>query len=190
VLCGTAFLFDIKTGLEHNIPITGALMPLNLEVSVVSSFILTKQLAEKAVGLVLPSFNRMKELGIVKGDMHIVVLDPTDGTILYEIQIGDVSHWKYNYQEIARLKAEMSRKHGRPSQDIIEKYPYLLDGHDVKYFGNACQDGLIVAASGDECEYDQMISEMVVASIKGLSINVMRNSIANATGGTLDGRTL
>lgn len=161
------------------------------------SWILTQQLARQAIELVLPVLALMTEQGIVKRrDMHIVVLDPThtgrfeDSAILCEHQVGDVRKWEHSYDAIALKKAKMSFEHRLPSQVIVEQVPYLLEGGDTKYFGNACQDGLIVAASGVEPWFDQMVSEMIVAVIRGLCIDEMRKEIAGAAGDTLNGTEL
>lgn len=165
------------------------------------SFLLTPQLAGQAVDLAKYFFLDLGNRGFTNRDeLHIVVMDPAaiysdrnigfEGAILYEESIGDPSIWEYDYKSIARAKACQAWKFGIPNQIIVERMPYLLKGHDTRYFGSAVKDGIVVAASGVQLWMDQLISEVVASTCQAFCIDVMKEIQKKDEGDTLDGRAL
>jgi len=97
-----------------------------------------------------------------------------DDIILAEHSIGDPGKWEWDFKAIARDKAFQTRKHETPNQLIVERAPWLLHGTSFPFWGSAYRDGLVVAASGVQPWYDQMLSEMVASAIAALCMNEMR----------------
>ena len=97
-----------------------------------------------------------------------------DDIILAEYSIGDPKKWEWDFKAIARSKAYQTRKYGMPNQLVVERMPWLLHGTDFPFWGSAYRDGLVVAASGVQPWYDQMLSEMVASAAAALCINEMR----------------
>lgn len=151
-----------------------------------SSFLLTKELAERAVGLVIPTIKSCIEYAVFKrSDLHIVVLDPTipfaiaqggsaiELPVIYEWSYGDLSKWEHPYHLIARSKAMISWRTGLPTHQVQQRMPYLLMGGprgDTVYWGSAVLEGIIVAASGVQPWFDEMISYQVAAACRALCI--------------------
>ncbi|MFH0905677.1 MAG: hypothetical protein V1826_03100 [bacterium] len=164
------------------------------------SHLLTQERAELAVELAMSIFFQLQNRTIIKDeDLHITILDPAykgdfdefgRGIILFERSIGDQSKWTYNYKEIARRKAKMTYEHKLPGQVIVEQMPYLLERDDTKYWGSAYLNGIVVAVSGLDQHFDQMMAEIIASLCKGLCLDEMCKNIVPAEGGTMDGSKL
>ena len=109
---------------------------------------------------------------------HIVVLVPRlqNGCILpyllYEHSIGDIG--SNPFDEIARNKALQlweGRNDGRT--DIA---PHLLYPGDTPFWGGVKRHGFVVACSGVESWFDQMIAGMVADAIVALAYQAWMNS--------------
>lgn len=146
------------------------------------SHLLTPDVAERAVAMVLPGVLALMVDGTFRQkDLHIVVARPgvsppleqaqwdTRG-ILYEHSIGDTDAWTKPYAQIARSKCYLSWKHGLPTHVIQTRMPWLLEPGDTVFYGSAVSDGLVVAASGVQAWFDQMVSEWVLAAIRAQCI--------------------
>jgi hypothetical protein len=159
--------------------------------------LLTQQRAELAVNVAMSILAELQDREIIADkDLHITILDPAfkggfgEGIILYERSVGDQSKWNYNYEEIARLKAKMTYEHKLPSKVIVEQMPYLLEWRDIKYWGSAYMDGIIVAVSGFDQHFDQMLAEIIASLCKGFCFDEMYKNIIPAEGGMMDGQVL
>ena len=90
---------------------------------------------------------------------------------------------------IALGKARQVRKFGVPNQFIIQRMPYLLKDHDTVYYGSTIKDGIVVAASGVQPCFDQVISEMVASMCQALCINEMQEVVLKQDGDTMNGES-
>ena len=156
-----------------------------------SSSLLNREQAVKAVWLAKPSILAAMEAKVLKrGDLHIVVMDPTilypdfagsgrdpSQAILYEESIGEPAKWERDYAAIARAKTLLSWKCGLSSQEIVERYPYLLQDSDVAYWGSVVRGGLVIGASGVQSYFDQWACGLVADSCQALSIERMKVEI-------------
>lgn len=157
-------------------------------------------MADRAIYLVYPTFKTMVDAGFAKHHaLHIVVMDPAQlyepktfkKAILLEKSFGDPETWKQDYQAIARAKARQVRKFGIPNQIIVERMPHLLKDHDTRFYGSTIKDGIVVAVSGVEPWFDQLISEMVASMCQALCIDKMQKEVLEQTEGeTMDGKPL
>lgn len=165
------------------------------------SYLLTKEVADKAIDLVIPVFNQLVESGVIeRPHLHIVVLDPVyydynpdifNDTILTNRNLGDIEAWEYPYNRFANCKARMTHKFKMPGQIIIERMPHLLKGHAIKYWGSAYLDGITVAASGVQPWFDQWVSDMVAVTCRALSKNIFETQIRpNNSIDTFDGELM
>ncbi len=84
----------------------------------------------------------------------------------YEHCIGEKSSWEYGFDVFARNKAYMSVKYGMSTYEILTLHPHLLAIGDILYGGSAVSNGLVVATSGVQPEYDEMVSKWVIAAIE------------------------
>lgn len=147
------------------------------------SHLLTREVAQQAVEFVLPAVMRLIEGKTFKrGDLHIVIakvgLIPNsmaftlwcEEGILYEHSIGDRGAWYLDFGHIARSKCYLSWRHGMSTQMLQARAPYLLELGDTVYYGSAVSDELVVACSGVQPYFDQMISSWVLEACRALCI--------------------
>ncbi len=156
---------------------------------------LNRIMAKQAIDLVLPSILAAIEsgkLGNYSG-FHVVIVNPlcqwsehTDiqWSILYEYSHGDPEHWKYEFQKIARSKAEISWRTGLSTRVIQLTAPHLLIEGDTIYYGSVVIDGIVVAVSGFKQEIDELFAGMIALACKGLSSYKTKidETIANSEG--------
>ena len=93
--------------------------------------------------------------------------DGPDLPVLHQGVFGvpDHNEWSKPFEEFARAKARLCWRTGRSSRDVGENAPHLLnyDGHDIKYPGGVVDNGLIVAASGLDWQYDEAAARIIIA---------------------------
>lgn len=126
----------------------------------------------------LPSIRALISDNVTEGrdGLHIVVAGYggdfgkdglNEADIIAERSIGERDLWKHPFEEIARSKAAISQRTGKPTIEVPleERRP----GETV-YWGSAVFPDLsmVVACSGFQPEYDVMISEMIGATIHAL----------------------
>jgi hypothetical protein len=157
------------------------------------SYLLTAEMAKKAVDMARPAILAAMESGMFKRKaLHIVVMNPAtrpwqveneEDAILYEESFGDPATWETHYDEIARAKAIESWRYDLPTHVIRETMPYLLqaneDRSDTMYWGSAYLLGLVVAGSGVQPCYDEWSGYMVAAGCRALCIEKMQKMLEN-----------
>lgn len=160
------------------------------------SHLLTQEVAKRAVEFVLPAIQQLIETKVLKrGDLNIVIaIRPTywDGdeiewvrfeeSIVYDYAHTDPSTWEFPFKEIAWHKCFQSWRSGMSTHEMQTRAPHLLEHGDTVYYGSVVQDGLIVACSGVQPYFDEMISAMVLAACRALCIQA-REALGEGTGG-------
>jgi len=155
---------------------------------------LTRQVAENAATLVLGGvfFNSMMQKVLNKQMGHIVVLVPSVADVrtegypdwpnypiepfpLYEHSIGDKDKWTSKYDEIARCKAQQLWR-DQNTDGNTDVMPHLLFPDDTQYWGGVKRHGFVVAFSGVQSYFDQMVSGMVADAIKAFARFEFENS--------------
>jgi len=122
-----------------------------------SSF-LDSGVARDAIESVLPMIESLILRKVVhRSHLHIVVLDPVSGRVLYEHSLGDPTTWEYRYDQLARAKASLAFKHRMNSREVVLRYPHLLSIGEVLHAGGIWLDGIVVAASGFKSEWDEAV---------------------------------
>ena len=143
-----------------------------------SSVLLTKDLVQEAVTLVLPSIENLLKTRGKRNAFHIVVLDPTvhpwnaefEDAILYEHSINADS-WDKDYAAIARSKALQTWRDGRHQHNILihELAPASLQAGDAEAWSSFNWCGLTVAGSGVQRWFDFLISGWVALTCQMLA---------------------
>lgn len=148
------------------------------------SYILTTNLAREAVGLVRPVIANLlgSELTGGRSNLHIVILDPETGDPIYEKSFGDRSTWCIPYDSIARSEAQIAYRTQMVVRTVRGDAPWLYESGDTRYVGGAVENQLVVAASGLQDHFDEMISWMVLSAIQALC----RDYIAKVSSTELD----
>ncbi len=164
---------------------------------------LTDGTCEAAVELIKP----VLELGAFKRtDGQLIVLDPSRPytkdfedlereiaagdeealrkfwleVVLNEWDFGDKANWEHPYDFVAASKAFISWRTGLPSHMVQQLYPYLYKQGDTKWGGSTVlPGGLVIAFSGVEWYYDQMIAEMMGSAIKAVCLAGMKPVLAD-----------
>lgn len=131
------------------------------------------ELAEQALALALPTIEALMESHTSRKVMALVMLGP-GGEILLERGVGpdaekpECAEQVQNYLQIARSKADLHYRAGRPSRVVQDRAPHLLQVGDTVYGGSADYEGLIVAGSGVQDYFDEAISAIVAATFWSL----------------------
>ncbi len=139
------------------------------------SFILTEDIARRAVAIARPTIEEVLGSDLVDGraNLHLVVLDPDNGRAIYEESFGDKATWQHPYDKIAQAKASLCWHNERVGRSIQNDAPWLYERGDTRYAGGVFENGLVVAASGLQDYFDEMISWMVVSAIQALCRDVI-----------------
>lgn len=160
------------------------------------SRLLKQDVAARAVEFALPAIRQLIENKVLKrGDLHIVIairptywdgdeteLDRFQESIIYEHSLTDPSTWEFSFNKIARQKCLQSWRHGMSTHEMQTRAPHLLEYGDTVYSGSVVSDGLIVACSGVQPYFDEMISAWVLAACRALCIQG-HETLGEGTGG-------
>ena len=130
--------------------------------------------------LVQPSIKRAANLGVVnKCNGVVIVLDPrkrpVHGTldecknaVMFKSALGNGSDYS-KYGDIALSKAHVTFKNQMPSSVVQQQFPHLYEVGNTKWGGSTIDaGGLIVAFSGVQAVYDEMIAEWMASAIRAL----------------------
>nr|WP_307726774.1 hypothetical protein [uncultured Caldimonas sp.] len=149
------------------------------------SALVDRDMAQRAVELALPILEASTRDDRINqgGFMHVVVMDPArtpmnasfEEAILYEQSIGGRREdWDADYAGFARAKARISWQHGADSFRVQTAEPYRLRPGDTTLWGSVCLDGIVVAVSGGEAEFDEAFSGMVAMLIRAFAKQALR----------------
>ena len=103
----------------------------------------------------------------------IIVLNPWDGTILFEERLDESHSDKDKYDEIAKAKAQVSRDTGLSSREVQQNAPYLYTADMTKWGGSVVENKLVVAFSGVQAIFDEAIAATMLRWIVALCQNEM-----------------
>jgi hypothetical protein len=141
--------------------------------------LVSRELAEEAVGLALPAIEAaLKRPGVSgEGVLHVVVMDPHavpgrdafEDAVLFERPVGDPGSWGADYRGFARAKAALSWRLQCDTHVVQELRPHLLQGGDTLIWGGVVRDGLVVAASGAHPWFDEAFANAVAGFILALA---------------------
>lgn len=154
---------------------------------------LTRQIADKAVtGVVKAIIGQGAPLRskLKREHFHIVVLVPGKGedrekgfyehpnyllapVCLYELSVGEKSEWEHDYSYIARSKAHQLWTDRNSDRPMVT--PHLLFSGDTPYWGGVKRRGIVVACSGVQPWFDQMISGIVADVLVALAHDAYEN---------------
>lgn len=132
---------------------------------------LTREIATEAVRIVTPMIESFLESERTQGrpSLHLVVLKPNTTKVLYRVSFGhDRSTWMYPFDLFAAAKARQCARTGMVGRTLLRDAPWLISAGDTRYVGGVIENDLVVAASGVQDHFDEMISWMVLSVIQGL----------------------
>ncbi len=117
------------------------------------------------------------------GVLHVVVMDPAhtplnasfEEAILHEHTYGKQRpDWDADYAGFARAKARITWLHGQDSFRLQTLQPHLMRPGDTTLWGSVWLDGIVVAASGAEAEFDEAFSGTVAMLLRALAKEAVR----------------
>ncbi|QQG44667.1 MAG: hypothetical protein HYW86_02015 [Candidatus Roizmanbacteria bacterium] len=134
------------------------------------TYILTKELAQKALAMIRPSIEAILGTELVGGrkDFYIAVFDLGTDDILADDVYGDRPRWEYPYDKIAGSKGTIATRTGLTTRDVQVNAPWLYQKSDTRYVGSVTEHGLVVAGSGLANHWDETIGWWVLSAIQGL----------------------
>lgn len=135
---------------------------------------LNEQICATAWETILPAIEAAANNGTTnKLAGCIVVLDLRQDYRLFTRTIGTPDD-NAKYSAIANAKAQLSRKTGLPSSRVQQEFPYLFEVGDTKWGGSTvAPGGLVVAFSGVQAVFDEMIAEWMASAIRAICRNEM-----------------
>lgn len=130
---------------------------------------ITTDICAKAWDLVHAGFQRGVDAGLINAYTGgIAVLNPADpeGEPLFTAGVGDEQGKFIGY---ATSKCRLAWRERMDTSAILKDHPHLYREGDLHWPGGIYRHGLVVAYSGVQGEYDDMISEWMVAAIRAIS---------------------
>lgn len=160
---------------------------------------LTEEVAQRAVNHALSSaFVSFSEL-MKRRHCHIVVLVqamedareaeypnwpnyPTEAYALYQRSVAK-EDWEHPYDKIAMCKA-LQLWTDRNTDGRTSSVPHLLFPSDTPWWGGAKREGIVVACSGVQPHFDQMISNLTIDVMVALAHDAYENDDERKKPGT------
>lgn len=144
--------------------------------------VLTKAHAVEGFALARPSIEALLASERVKSEMarrgrdqvaiHVVALNPEDGSILNEESFGDVGLVaERHYDEYARAKAAKAYRQGMSGDRAKYIAPWSSRIGDIRFAGAAFEDGFCTASSGLKSNLDTMVSWLVFNLTAGVCLD-------------------
>ena len=135
-----------------------------------------KKIAQDSFELIKPSVTKLLKERALREDMHIVVMNPTikpwestfEDAILVEFSTTDKKDWKKPFDTYALDKARQAWRDGRSNVTKHLLSPATLKDGDVAFYGSFEYEGVIVAASGVEGWFDQLVSGWMALTVQQL----------------------
>lgn len=100
---------------------------------------------------------------------------PISPYLLHEQSVGEESEWEYPFKDIAHCKA-LQLWQGRNDDGQTDSNAHLLFPNDTPYWGGVKRHGLVVAFSGVQPWFDQMISGMTADMLKAVGREMLETS--------------
>ena len=140
----------------------------------------TKKMAKKAIKLVCDSFvaDGMESGLFNRKHLHVIV-SLADGTKICTHSIGKKKKWENAYNSVAKVKFGDTVRTQMPSRRVQSESPHMASG-EYPYYGSWIDNGLIVAASGVQAYWDEVICKMIIATILGLIYEQQAKLLAKA----------
>ena len=130
------------------------------------------EICEIAWLMTLPMVTYLAQTGVTtREDGCIVVANPHERQfeILFSVTVQPVSADNLKYYDIATAKAQQSHRTGMSSSMMQTQYPHLYLSGDTKWGGSTvAPGGLVVAFSGVQAVFDELIAEVMASCIRAL----------------------
>lgn len=144
------------------------------------SVLLTRSDVEGVVRALRPSIELFLERFAKRQDLAILVLDPASANEpvpLYSLNLGNPDDWEYNYEYYAAGKAAVCLREKCDSDRVKSERPFRYQPGDPPYAGGVYVEGLVVACSGVEGYFDQMIAHWIAAGCRAIATHRFQKEV-------------
>lgn len=148
------------------------------------SALLTRDDVEAVVEDLTPAIEAFLLHHAKRTELALRVIDPaspSEAVVLYEKDFGYPPDWAHDYAGIAMGKAGVCLRCKCDSAVAVEQRPHALQPGDPPYAGGVYVEGLVVACSGVEGYFDQMIARWVAAACRAIATHRFQTEVV-ATG--------
>ena len=131
---------------------------------------ITTEICQQAWEIITPSLAAASKDGVTNNHAGtVIVLDPQTEEVIFSAVIDSEHEKALMYSEIAKAKAEVSRRTGMPSSLVQTQDPDLYVEGDTNWGGSTVDEGgLVVAFSGVQAVFDEMIAEWMASAIRAI----------------------
>ncbi|WP_084040450.1 hypothetical protein [Demequina sp. NBRC 110053] len=138
-----------------------------------------------AWAVILPAIEKAHADGLTNGLRGtLMVLDPAEPDAERPVFVAHVGEPDPEFLENVRGKVAVTIRTGMDSSRVRQDFPHLYRPGDIKYPGAIVREGLIVAFSGVQGDFDEMICEWMVAALRAIGRDrFSRPGGADETGG-------
>lgn len=130
-------------------------------------------ICRQAWAILTPAIEKAAHDGLIDGLRgSILVIDPNSPSheILF---VGHVGEEDPQFLVNIKAKAAVTLRTGLDSSRVRQDFPHLYQAGDIVWPGAIKRDGLVVAYSGVQGEFDEMIAEWMVSAIRAISRDLM-----------------
>ena len=130
----------------------------------------TEESCAMAWSVIEPAIERSRGVGLITGLRGtIMVLDPANPDPAAPLFVGHVGEPNAEYLRNVEGKVAVTIRTGLDSSRVRQDFPHLYREGDIKYPGAIIREGLIVAFSGVQGDFDEMICEWMVAALRAIA---------------------
>ncbi|WP_084104439.1 hypothetical protein [Demequina sp. NBRC 110056] len=129
----------------------------------------TEETCEIAWSMILPAIEKAYADGLTNGLRGtIIVLDPAEPEVDNPVFVAHVGEPDSAFLTNVEGKVKVTIRTGLDSSRVRQDFPHLYRAGDIKYPGAINREGLIVAFSGVQGDFDEMICEWMVAALRAI----------------------
>ncbi|WP_297080764.1 hypothetical protein [uncultured Demequina sp.] len=129
----------------------------------------TAETCEQAWDVLVPAIEKAHAAGLTNGLRGtIMVLDPAEPDPAAPVFVAHVGEPAPEFLRNVEGKVAVTIRTGLDSSRVRQDFPHLYRPGDIKYPGAIIRDGLIVAFSGVQGDFDEMICEWMVATLRAI----------------------
>jgi hypothetical protein len=129
---------------------------------------LTTEICQRAWDMLVPAIRHGANSGLLNGYKgSLVVLNPAnpDGEPFFTASLNDDPE---QFPQWAEAKTRVVARTGVDTSRMRDAEPHLYQAGDIVWPGGIARSGMIVAFSGVQGEYDEMIGEWFVAAVRAI----------------------
>src|SRR5690554_2171806 len=129
----------------------------------------TQETCALAWSIIEPAIEQAYTAGLTNGLRGtVMVLDPAQPDAKKPVFVAHVGEFDQEFLTNVEGKVAVTIRTGLDSSRVRQDFPHLYRAGDIKYPGAIIREGLIVAFSGVQGDFDEMICEWMVAALRAI----------------------